>query len=316
MESGGDPLRTFDPTSPLLVLGAGAVVPLGVDGWSFNPEYTYSRSQPEPAGGSPASIGYFQRFALRTSYSLIRTRTKTFTLTGALEYVTQNVALPLFGTDLNNDRYGVLRIGATYEIELPWGAGLQTSTTFSRGLGGRDGADADASGIPLSRQGAGPFFNKANVDAHLTSPLPLGFRVNLTGRAQTSFGEPLLVSEQFSLDGPQAVSAYPNGTFSVDEGVTLRSELSRPFAMSGFVVPATVSPYVFAAFGAGILDDPTVDEVAAIRAGAVGVGLRTFIETPGGYQGATLELEAAKQFSNLRTLTQGWRGNISVSRRF
>jgi hemolysin activation/secretion protein len=316
-QSGGDPNRIFDSASPLRVLGAGAVLPLGLDGWILNPEYTNSRSQPVPTSGGLVNIGQFERFALRTSYPLIRTRTNTLSLNGAFEYIKQNVSLPLFDTDLNRDRYGVMRIGAAYETGLPWWSEvLQTSATFSRGTGGRDRSDADASGIPLSRQGAGPYFEKASFDVHLVQPLPDTFRADLIGRAQASFGKPMLVSEQFSLDGPQAVSAYPSGTLSVDEGFTLRGELSRPFAVPGFVAPLILSPYGFGSFGVGRLNDPTVVELATIRAAAVGAGLRSGIDMPKGYQGATLSIEVARQFSNVPNLEQAWRTNVSLSIRF
>jgi hemolysin activation/secretion protein len=313
-QSSGDPARFPDSTSPLRVLGAGAVLPLGTDGWILNPEYTNSRSQPLPGPGGLANIGQFQRFALRTSYPVIRTRTNTLSLNGAFEYISQSVALPLFSTDLNSDRYGVLRTGAVYEAGLPWwSAALQTSATLSRGTGGRGSADALVSGIPLSRQGADPQFSKATFEAHVTQPLIDQFRMDFIGRAQTSFGRPLLVSEQFSLDGPQAVSAYPSGTLNVDEGGTLRVELSRPFALIGTAVPVILSPYGFGSFGAGRLVEPTIVELAAIRGGAVGAGVRSGIDMPGGYQGITLALEVARQFSNLPNLSQSWRGQVVMS---
>jgi hemolysin activation/secretion protein len=316
-QSSGDPARIFDSTSPLTVLGAGAVLPLGTDGWILNPEYTNSRSQPLPVVGGLANIGEFERFALRTSYPVIRTRTNVLSLNGAFEYINQSVALPLFSTDLNRDRYGVVRIGTAYETGLPWwSAALQTSATFSQGTGGRDSTDALASGVPLSRLGAGPFFSKATFDAHVTQPLPNEFRIDLIGRAQTSFGDPLLVSEQFSLDGPQAVSAYPSGTLNVDEGGTLRAELSRSFASIGTAVPLILSPYGFGSFGVGRLVEPTIVELAVVRGGAVGAGVRSSIDIPGGYQGVALGLEIARQFSNLPNLPQAWRGNVVMSLRF
>jgi hemolysin activation/secretion protein len=316
-QSSGDPAPTFDSSSPFRVLGAGAVLPLGMDGWILNPEYTSSRSQPLPVSGGLLNIGQFERFALRTSYPLIRTRTNTLSLNGAFEYISQHVELPLFSTDLNRDRYGVLRIGAAYETGLPWwSAALQTSATFSQGTGGRDSADALASGIPLSRQGAGPFFSKATFDAHVTQPLPNEFRMDFIGRAQTSFGNPLLVSEQFSLDGPQAVSAYPSGTLNVDEGGTLRGELSRSFASIGTAVPIILSPYAFGSFGVGRLLEPTIVELAVVRGGAVGAGVRSGIDLPGGYQGVALGLEGARQFSNLPNLPHSWRGQVVMSFRF
>jgi hemolysin activation/secretion protein len=316
-QSAGDLNRAFDSTSPLRVLGAGAVLPLGLDGWILNPEYTNSRSQPKPANGGLVSIGQFERFALRTSYPLIRTRTNTLGLNGAFDYISQNVALPLFETDLNRDRYSVLRAGAAYDTGLPWwNAALQASATVSHGIGGRGAMAAAESGIPLSRQGADPVFTKTIVDARLIQPLPEGFRADLIGRAQSSFGKPLLVSEQFSLDGPQAVSAYPSGTLNVDEGGTLRGELSRPFTITGSGVPLLLSPYGFGVIGVGRLNDPTIVELAVVRGSAVGAGLRGGIDLPGGYQGATLGLELARQFSNLPNLTQAWRANVSMSIRF
>jgi hemolysin activation/secretion protein len=316
-QSSGDPARIFDSSSPFRVLGAGAVLPLGTDGWILNPEYTNSRSQPLPVSGGLANIGEFERFALRTSYPLIRTRTTTLSLNGAFEYISQSVALPLFSTDLNRDRYGVLRIGAAYETGLPWcSAALQTSATFSQGTGGRDSADALASGIPLSRQGASPDFSKATFDARVTQPLPNEFRMDFIGRAQTSFGNPLLVSEQFSLDGPQAISAYPSGTLNVDEGGTLRAELSRSFAVTGTAVPVILSPYGFGSFGVGRLLEPTIVELAIVRAGAAGAGVRGGIDVPGGYQGVAIGLEVARQFSNLPNLPQSWRGQVVMSFRF
>jgi hemolysin activation/secretion protein len=316
-QAGGDPTRISDSTLPLRVLGAGAVLPLGLDGWILNPEYTNSRSQPVPTNSGLANVGQFERFALRTSYPVIRTRTNTFSLTGAFEHISQNVALPLFSTDLNRDRYGVLRTGAAYETGLPWASAvLQSSATFAHGIGGLGRDDANASGIPLSRQGATPLFTKANFDAHLTQPLPEGFRLDLIGRAQVSFGKPLLVSEQFSLDGPQAVSAYPSGTLNVDQGGTLRGELSRPFAVPRFVVPLLLSPYVFWVVGAGQLVEPTIVELEVVRAGAVGGGLRGIVDMPGGYQGVILGIEVARQYSNLPNLPHTWRGNISTSIRF
>lgn len=316
-QAGGDPAQAFESTSPLRVLGAGAVLPLGLDGWILNPEYTNSRSRPITVNGGLVSIGEFERFALRTSYPLIRTRTTVLGINGTYEYISQSVGLPLFETDLNRDRYSVLRAGATYDTGLPWwGASLQSSATLSQGVAGRDSGDALASGVPLSRQGASPTFTKAGFDARFIQPLPEDFRIDLIGRGQTSFGKPMLVSEQFSLDGRLAVSAYPNGTLNVDEGGTLRLELSRSFSIADLVAPVILSPYGFGVFGIGRLDDPTIVELALIRAGAVGAGVRTGVDVPGGYQGVTLELEVARQFSNLPTLTHAWRANAGMSIRF
>ena len=310
-------LTTPDINSPLWVVGSGVVLPLGVDGWTLNPEYTNSRTQPTPGTGALANIGRFQRLAVRTSYPLIRTRSQTLTLTGAYEYILQDVYLPFFGTDLNSDRYSAVRVGAAFDSGLPWlNETLQTSAVFSHGVGGRGAANAAASGIPLSRLGASPFFAKGNVDAHLVQPLPDSFQFDLIGRAQTSFGQPLMQPEQFQLDGPLAVSGYPIGTLNVDEGVSLRGELSRPFVAAINNVPVVVTPYGFGAFGIGRLLEPTVLEVGVVRAGSFGAGLRSGFDMPNGYQGASLGLEVARQYSDLETVPHGWRFNAVLNLRF
>jgi len=316
-QTGGDLRQSFDPASPFRVLGVGAVLPLGLDGWVINPEYTYSRTVPESVSSGLANIGTFTRFALRSSYPLIRSRTQTFTLTAAYEYIRQNVFLPMFDTDLNEDRYGVLRGGAAVDTPLPWlDESMQASATFSQGTGGRDAGDAASSGIPLSRLGAGPYFNKATVDVHLFQPLSEGFRFDLFGRGQTTFGHPVLTPEQFFLDGPQAVSAYATGALPVDEGATLRGELSRPFSVPGLIAPLILSPYAFGVVGIGRLDRPSVIEVASVQAASFGAGVHSGVDLPGGYQGLAASFEVARQFSDLPTLPHGWRESVSINMRF
>lgn len=316
-QSSGDPGLLFGSSAPLRVLGAGAVVPLGGDGWILNPEYTNARSQPRPVADALASIGQFERFAMRTSFPAIRTRSTVLSFNAAFEHIEQSIALPLFAVDLNRDRYNALRAGASYDTALPaWGTALQINAGLSQGIGGRDETAALTSGVPLSRLGADPHFAKATFDARISQPLPYGLNVDLIGRAQSSFGHALFVSEQFALDGPQALSAFSSGTLNVDEGGTLRVELARPFAAIGTVVPLVLSPYGFAGVGAGRLVEPTILELSGIRGGSVGAGVRSGVDLAGGYQGFTLGLEAARQFSNLPDRPHAWRGNVVMSVRF
>jgi hemolysin activation/secretion protein len=314
---GGDLGEAFDAASSLRVLGAGAVLPLGFDGWTVNPEYTYSRTLPEPPSGGLVNLGTFDRFALRTTYPVIRTRTQTFSLNGAFEYIDQTVFLPALDSELNHDRYSVLRGGPALDTALPWlGESLQAAVVFSHGLGGRNAEDAAASGIPLSRPGSGPYFSKATLDGRLVQPLTEDFRFDLIGHAQTSFGRPLMLPEEFFLDGPTAISSYPTGSLPVDEGATLRAELSRLFSVPEMKIPVVLSPYLFGAYGAGRLDDPTPLEVAMVHAAAFGAGVRSNVDFPGGYQGFSVAIETARQYSNLPTLPQAWRENVVVNMRF
>jgi hemolysin activation/secretion protein len=125
----------------------------------------------------------------------------------------------------------------------------------------------------------------------------------------------LLTPEQFFLDGPQAVSAYATGALPVDEGATLRGELSRPFSALG-PIPLILSPYAFGVVGVGRLDDPTAAEVASVQAASFGAGVRSSVDLPGGYQGLIASFEVARQFSDLPTLAHGWRESLSINVRF
>ena len=72
--SGWDLGKVFNATTPMQLLGAGIVAPIGVDGWKINPEYTNSVTRPAPTPWAPADVGYYQRFDLRASYPLILSR--------------------------------------------------------------------------------------------------------------------------------------------------------------------------------------------------------------------------------------------------
>ena len=69
---------------------------------------------------------------------------------------------------------------------------------LSQGLGGRNGPDALWSAVPLSRQGASPWFTKLSERGALSQQLPADLQANVIGVAQTSFGAPLLLPEQMS----------------------------------------------------------------------------------------------------------------------
>jgi len=187
---------------------------------------------------------------------------------------------------------------------------------LSQGLTGRDGDIAAATGIPLSRQGTSPTFSKFNADVRFYQPLPDAFQLALIGRGQTTFGAPVFQSEQLSLDGLDALSAFASGTLEVDEGVTLRAEISHAVAIAMGPVQTTISPYVFGAGGYGVLDEPTAVEQASIRAGSAGVGLRAGADALALPYGTSLSVEVAKKFSDVPGEEHGWRANTALSVRF
>ena len=282
------------PMAPLSTIGGGVALPIGGDGWTLNPEFTRSITRLAPEPGVAASIGYLDRATLRTSYPLVRSRDTTFTLTGALESIDQQLYAPLFGVDTSHDAYGALRLGANWQGAAFAYAPFQLNGQISHGLGGRNPGLGD---VPLSRQDAGPTFTKLEGDIHLDVPLPLLSKLAFIGRGQWSFRRPQLVSEQYALDGADALSAFVQGTLSVDAGETLRAEWSRPVAASVDFGAASVTPYLFAAQGVGRVYAPTLVEQSLVRATSIGLGFRFAIDRPDG-SGATVGAEASRGFSN------------------
>lgn len=312
--SGADLNRVSVGGSPLLVYGGGVVVPLGRNGWTFNPEYTHSATRTAQAPGVPASFGTFDRFALRLRDPIFSSRSSSLNMNTSLEYITQQVDAPGLDVTLNRDRYWVLRAGPDYVTRLPWGAGLQLGGSLSVGLGGRGAAEVTASGVPLSRAGASSDFTKITGYGRLSQPLPWqNVSFDLIGSGQLAMGKPMLRSEQFALDGSDAVSAFAAGTFSVDEGATLRGELSRSFAAKFEAANMTFSPYLFGAGGRGWLVNATGVEQSVINAGALGLGGRGSVEATARWPGFNFGVELARQFTDVPQLRQGWRGNVNAA---
>jgi hemolysin activation/secretion protein len=313
-----NPLKdTFNDAARIRVVGAGMIIPLGVDGWTLNPEYTLSRTRAVALLGAPDGVAWFERWAVRTSYPITRTRTTTFMLQGAFEAITQYTDAFDFGTELNRDRYTVLRAGADNAFPLPWGTGgFQSTWLFSRGLGGRDQNDAAASTIPLTRQGAGPVFSKLSGTVRIQQPLPETFQLALIGRGQTTFNNPVLRSEQFALDAPDGVSSFPSGTFMVDEGVSGRVELARPFDWRTPEFTTTLIPYVFGATSKGYLRMPTAVETSSIQASSIGGGLRTGSDQLSNFNSHSAAVEFGKQYSDYPGFAAGYRTTAILSVKF
>ena len=303
-------------TSPLDLVGAGFIAPIGADGWTINPEFTHSRTQALTPSGAPQTIGSFDRYrAAQLLCGRSRPNPDAEPRRGARIYPSGE----LFPAIPKRPRFRPL-CGRPCGPELAGraalaGAPAQFRLQVSQGLGGRNAADAAADGVPLSRLGATPEFFKLNIDAKASQPLFDDVRIDVNARAQDTFRTPVFVSEQFSLDGADAVSTFPSGSFSVDAGAVVRAELTRPFASVGGLGPSTFSPYLFAAQGWGALYEATALEAANVRAGGFGVGLRVgFDATP--WVGATAGIEFGRGYSNIPSEPPGYRVNFSLGMHF
>ncbi len=289
--------QAFNGTSPLELVGGGFSVPIGLDGFRINPEYTYSVSRTAATAGVPETTGYYQRFDLRASYPVLLSRSQTLTLFGTYEWAQESLVASGFAQDIYLDQYNVARFRGEDQLRALGGV-VNSSLEFSQGLGGRD-APQPGTGTPVSQQGATPTFSKALGDIRWLQPVAAGFQTLAIVDGQTSFGEPLFVAEQFPLDGPDAVSAYPLGTLQVDQGVTVRGELQRPFTFENDAGRVGLTPYLFGAGAWGMIDQPTAVQLGSINASGFGAGLRTS-ELPRAVPIAgAFSIEFARGYSNV-----------------
>ena len=231
----------------------------------------------------------------------------------ATEAISQRLETPQFGSELYHDQYRVVRAGLNDDALSFRGTHLLADATVSRGLGGRTLA-AGVPGVPLSRAGSGPNFNKLNISARVSQPFGGSWRLDVSALGQASFGSAMMRSEQFSLDGVDALSAFTAGSLTVDEGATLRVEVARPlfnWSSRGVIV----SPYLMAADGLGELLRPTAVETHWLHASTVGAGTRATIAAPWATN-ADLSFEVAREQAHVPGIHDGWRVNVIAGLRF
>lgn len=296
--SGGElSLLGDDPRNRQIV--AGFTLPIGTDGVWLNLEAVDSRTHPTSDLGYTMADEY-QRFSSRIGYTWLRSRdvnTSTLLVFDVAEEA-QRLAIAGELIDFTLDRTRVVRLTQTGDLRTAGGGFLSGELSLSVGIDGL-GARTGTAELPLSRYGAEPEFAKLSGSLSFASPIPnTPLHLMLSAKAQTSFGDPLVSSEQISLGGLDWVSAFGSGDFSGDAGAALRAEFSLPGSLQRelpFAAGATfgLSPYVFAAAGAVRLEQPTALEQRSTTAGALGTGLRMGLSQAGSGGSATLALEYA-----------------------
>ena len=349
--------RFFDGTSKFMAYGGGVIVPIGSDGLRAEASYTSVRQRPwhtfgafpieeELAGERTAAT--YERASVSAIYPIILTLEHSVRVQATYDYTVNAQRVgpapvfvlppfePVYG--LADDRYSAVRAAADWSFQFPWSWGGNATTTavYSHGLGGRTAWDSPLVGNPLSRPGASPNFDKFYIDTEIRQPLPEGFQVSFIAKAMTSFGAPLMLPEELSLDGANALSGFASGTLNVDRGVTVRSELSHPFNIDpgiiqtfnqtfntnpGIIRNAVAVPYIFGAWGSGVHEWPLysplyVVEVKTIGAESLGGGIRADTNIANWPFSESLALEFAKDFSNIPFKSSGYRTNFSFVVRY
>ncbi len=314
--AGGAPDRFFSTDSQYRILAAGAVIPIGINGLTFNAEVTTSDTLPD-ADLLPSSSN-FDRLSLRLFYPWIRSRRVNLSSQLVLDRVSDSqdlvigaASLPIFEDDLS-----ILRASLDGTWQFENGSSLTGNATLSRGL---DAFGASASvgpdDTPLSRQGASAVFTKLVLGARYDRPLDRNWSLSVNGRIQTSFGDPLVTSEQFSIAGPSELSTFDAGELRGDDGWVLRAELGRSQQTAVAGLPLVIKPYVFGAHGVLGVEQPTVLEQGTTRASSYGVGLDVFTIENSAYRSASVRVEYGRgerdDFGE-----DGNRFNITFNRRF
>jgi hemolysin activation/secretion protein len=277
-------------------LAGGFILPLWVDGLSFNAEVTDARTTPKPNLGVQTT-DTFQRMSLRLRYAWLRGRIANFN--SEVSFDAQDEQQSLFVADeavpLSLDRLRIVRFTNDGDVLTPWGATISGRATASfglDGLGARTAADATPI-LPLSRQGADATFRKFDITFGYAQNLLDHLAVNLAARAQTSFGAALLHSEQLGIANTSGLSAFDAGTIVGDQGYVARGELSSPWSvpLPTAALAVVASPYLFGAYGEVVLQDPTALEAARILAASWGGGLHLGGAAPGTLSNGSLTLE-------------------------
>ena len=268
--------------TPLYRVGAfGAIFPIGRSGLTANLEVTRSVTNPDDDTASTSSS--FGRESLRLIYPVIRSRTANLNAQIAFDHQTdkQDIDLADVTTPIYEDDISVLRISASGSYQHSDRTTSEGSLTLSRGLDVFDAREGTAE-LPLSRAAAEPVFTTLSASYRLQGRLENNYAYLLNARAQTSFGDTVVASEQFSAVGAGDLSTFDSGSLRGDSGVTLRSEFSRSLNVQLYNRSFVIAPYVFAAAGALRVYNPTAVEEDESTAGSFGIGFDSFVmgETP------------------------------------
>lgn len=289
----GAPQNYFSDEPRYRTLAFGFVVPIGTNGMTFNLEATDSRTKPDDV--IIPTTSEFERYSARLFYPWIRSNFLNVSSQVIFDSSEdkQDILLPNNGSaPIYNDQLSVLRLSGNLFWRADDGAITTGRAEISQGLdifGAR--ADVGPGAVPLSRQGASAEFTKLTLAAQYQRALSDRINMAVFGRAQTSFGDPLLTSEQFSATGPEDLSTFDSGDLQGDQGWTLRGEVSVPATFGVGGLPVVVSPYVFGAAGAVYLEQPTIFEQSKTSAYAYGIGVDLAPIYDTAFRSATLRLE-------------------------
>jgi hemolysin activation/secretion protein len=280
----GDPEHDFFRDFPnRRYLSATYTMPLGIDGWKFELFATDGRTTPYITIPGTGTFGVFDQGHVKVVYEAIKARDSELAFNAMFE--PENESLESIAltppVPISLDRVRPVRFG----FDAIWrqrtaGLTVNYGAEFSQGLnafGARTAADAAQSTVPLSQQGADAVFSKLNGHLEINQALPYDFFAAFKAYGQTSFNQPLLLPEQYDIDGANMLSGFTVGEFFGDSAWVVRGELGRPFSATlvpGSAATLIFTPYLFGATGERDIYQPTAAELGSVHVSNYGLGAR------------------------------------------
>lgn len=277
----GDPTKDFFTAFPNRRYVSGTfTVPLGIDGWRLELFATDGRTTPYITIPGTGTFGVLDQGHVKVSYEAIKARDLELALHLMFDPTDETLYSLAVSPMVPQSRDSVrpLRAG----VDGIWRGRVSGTTVtygaeYSQGLdafGARTAAEAAGTTVPLSQQGADAVFNK--LTGHLEVNQALFSDLFFAGMAygQTSFGEPLLLPEQYDIDGAKMLSGFTMGQFFGDAAWVVRSEVGRPVTLPAAPASLIATPYVFLATGERVIYQPTAVEFGSVHATNFGIGAR------------------------------------------
>lgn len=210
------------PNQPRVLLSEqlGYDLPLGSAGTRGT--LTVARTDLHPHGNlaSLALSGDATHFGAGVMHPVLRLRDQSFWLGGNFDV--QQSEQSEQGIRLFDDQLRVLRLHGLYLADDGWGGSNSLAVEASQGLNALGASQPG--GSELSRADGRPDFTKLTGTAIRQQHLFGNFYLRLSAAGQKA-AQPLLVSEQFALGGPQFGRAYDPGEIAGDDGVAGSAEL-------------------------------------------------------------------------------------------
>jgi hemolysin activation/secretion protein len=303
----GDPEHDFFSAFPnRRYLSATYQMPLGIDGWKLELFATDGRTTPYVTVPGTETFGVFNQGHVKVTYEAIKRRDSELAFNAMFEPTNESLeSIALTPpAPISLDRVRPVRAGLDgIWRERTAGLTVNYGAEFSQGLnafGARTAADAAQSTVPLSQQGADAVFSKLNGHLEVNQALPNDFFAALKAYGQTSFNHPLLLPEQYDIDGANMLSGFTAGEFFGDSVWVVRSELGRPFSVPLNPATLVVTPYLFGATGERDIYQPTAVEFGSVHISNYGIGTRFNLPSWADYAADTYAfVEASRGYVNL-----------------